>query len=361
MTYLVSQFTAAVCLFLMLSSTALSAREAEDLYEFLANPIGLSSNEIQDLKADKVIIKLLEPQAKHEVVILGVARINVPISYCQKQYGKEGINIETVGVESKGEFSNPAVLADTQNLMLPPADTKDLMKCKPGDCKMKVPETAFKKIAQLKKADNSVGSRANAMFQEAVVGYVNAYLKDGNTALIEYYDNKPPVRLAEEFKEMLGQSEYNYKYIPELHIYLEKFPQVKLANAKNVLYWKKEVFGRKAVRPVISLNHFVLFERSDAVPRVIAAGKQLYATHYFDAAFEITAMEKDPESPETNTYLIFINRARLDVMRKLPGFLKRAVYNGAKDLFYKKMSLVKKNLEQAHRGKNISMIFGPVE
>ena len=351
MTYLVSPFTAAVCLFLMLSSTALGARAAEDLYAFLADPVGLSSYEIQDLKADKVIIKLLEPQAEHEVVILGVARVNVPISYCLKQYGKEGMNIETAGVEAMGEFSDPAVLADTQNLMLPPADTKDLMKCKPGDCKMKVPETAFKKIAQLKQAADSVGSTANAMFQEAVVGYVNAYLKDGNTALIEYYDKNPPVKLADEFKEMLGQVKYLYKYIPELHTYLEKFPQVKLANAKNVLYWKKEIFGKKADRPVISLNHFVLFERPDAVPRVIAAGKQLYATHYFEAAFEITAMEKDPETPETNTYLIFINRARLDVMRKLPGFLKRSVYNGAKDLFYKKMSIVKKNLEQAHRKK----------
>jgi hypothetical protein len=351
MTYLVSPFTAVVCLFLMLSSTALSARDAGDLYEFLANPIGLSSNEIQGLKADKVIIKLLEPQAKHEVVILGVARVNVPISYCLNQYGKEGINIETSGVEAKGKFSDPAVLADIQNLMLPPADTKDLMKCKSGDCKMKVPETAFKRIAQLKQAGDSFGSKANAMFQEAAVDYVNAYLKKGNTALIEYYDNNPPVKLADEFKELLGQTDYLYQYVPELHAYLEKYPHVKLANAKNVIYWKKEIFGKRANRPVISLNHFVLFERPGAVPEVIAAGKQLYATHYFEAAFEVTAMEKDPEAPETHTYLIFINRARLDVMRKLPGFLKRAVYKGAKALFYKKMSLVKKNLEQAHKRK----------
>lgn len=146
------------------------------------------------------------------------------MAFCLKQYGKEGMNIETAAVEAKGDFSDPAVLADTRKLMLPPADIKDLMKCKPGACKMKVPETAFKKIAQLKQAGDNLGSTANVMFQEAVVEYVNAYL-------------------------------------------------------------------------------------------------------------------------------IFVNRARLDVMRRLPGFLKRVVYNGARNLFHEKMTIVKRNLEAAYTKK----------
>jgi hypothetical protein len=324
------------------------AAEPQDLYAFLKGPVGLSGNDIRNLKADKVIIKSLDSQAKHEVVIGGIARVKAPMAFCLQQYGKEGMTIETAAAEAQGTFSNPASLADTENLMLPPADIKDLMRCKPGDCKMKVPETAYKNIAQWKREGDSASTKANAMFREAVVEYVNAYLKDGNDALIEYYDKKQPVKLAAEFRELLGQAKYLYEYVPELHKYLEKFPHAQLTNSKNIFYWKKEKFGEKADRAVISLNHLVMFERSDGVPKVVAATKQIYATHYFEAAFEITAMEKDPEAPQSNTYLVFVNRSRLDVMRGLPGFLKKAVINGARDLLHEKMRVVKGHLESAY-------------
>jgi hypothetical protein len=213
---------------------------------------------------------------------------------------------------------------------------------------MKVPKTAFDKIALLKKKTDCDGSTANAMFREAVVEYVSNYLKNGNDALIEYYDNSPPVRLADEFKELLKQAEYLYAYIPELHNYLENFPRAQLSNAKNVVYWKKETIGNNADFSVISIDHRVLLERKTAVPKIVAATKQLYATRYFEAALELMAMEMDPEAPQSNTYLICVSRARLDVMRKLPGLLKKALSKGANELLHKKMTIVKKNLEAAY-------------
>ncbi len=336
------------CLFAMSSATILNAREPKDLYAFLKHPIGLSDKEIQALKADKVIIKLLNSSSKHELVILGVARVNAPMEFCLRQYGKEGMTIDLAAVEAKGDFSNPPLMADTEGLTLSPDDIKDLIKCRPGDCKMKVPKTAFEKIDQFRQtADNSV-SLANTMFREAVVEYVKDYLKYGNDALIEYYDKNTPVKLADEFRELLKQATYLYEYIPELHAYLEKFPHAQLSNVKDEIFWKRETFGEKVDLPVISLNHLVLFQRSEAVPKVVAATKQLYATHYFEAAFEITVMEMDPETPQSDTYIICVSRARLDIMRKLPGFLRSLLSEGVSDLFHKKMTIVKTNLEAAY-------------
>jgi len=341
-------FTVFFCVSAIFSASALDAREPRDLYAFLKKPIGLSDKEIQGLKFDKVIVKTLDVRAEHELVILGVARVKAPMAFCVEQYGKEGMSIDLAAVEAKEDFSEPPRLEDTQNLSLSQTDIKALMKCKPGDCKMKVPQTAFDKIARLRDKTDSDGSTENAIFREGVLEYVKAYLKDGNDALVEYYDKNPPLKLVDEFKELLKQAEYLYAYIPELHNYLENFPRAELPNAKNVFYWKKEIFGKDADLPVISINHLVLLQRPEAVPKIVAATKQLYATHYFEAAFEITALEMDPEAPQSNTYLICVSRARLDIMRKLPGFLKKALSKGANDLFHKKTRIVKTNLEAAY-------------
>jgi len=121
------------------------------------------------------------------------------------------MNIETTLAVSMGHFSTPPKVEDVQKLVLPPGDLKDLANCKPGNCKVKLPEAAFEKIQRLSDSISDFEGEMNIRFRRAIIEYVQRYMIQGNTALIEYYDSKRPVRMAEQFKELLRKSTYVFK------------------------------------------------------------------------------------------------------------------------------------------------------
>jgi hypothetical protein len=51
-------------------------------------------------------------------------------------------------------------------------------------------------------------------------------------------------------------------------------------------------------------------------------------------------------------YLVHILRKRIDVLRKIPGFLARMVFGEARELVHKQMKTIKKNIEDAYKGKS---------
>ena len=45
-------------------------------------------------------------------------------------------------------------------------------------------------------------------------------------------------------------------------------------------------------------------------------------------------------------YLLNVTRARLDILREIPGIFAGKLYKGARNLFYERMSAVKSNMEK---------------
>jgi len=90
------------------------------------------------------------------------------------------------------------------------------------------------------------------------------------------------------------------------------------------------------------------YKREGNVPEVIAASKQLYATHYFDAAFGLTAMADDPEKHVQGFYLAHLCRFRLDIMQNIPKFMHGVLYDEVSNFLNGKMSSVKNNMETAY-------------
>jgi hypothetical protein len=137
--------------------------------------------------------------------------------------------------------------------------------------------------------------------------------------------------------------------VPELHEYLQGFPNAKLRHAKSGIFWMKERFGKRVDRPVVSINHTVFYRRPGVPPEVLVASKQLYATHYFEAAFGLTGVANNPEGLQPGLYLIHIRRVRLDVLREIPGFLAKALFKGTRELLQEQMATVKKNMEDGYK------------
>lgn len=233
------------------------------------------------------------------------------------------MNVETAAAYEKGEFSNPPERGDVETFTFPKSDLNELVDCRIGKCKVKMTAEGIKLFQKLDKSSPDFENQANRLVRQIAVEYVQSYLKGGNSALVEYHDKKSPVRKADEFHDLLKESPYVFNYIPELHKYLEDFPNSKLPGAKDVIYWMKEKL-EGADRPIVSINHTVFYKRG-AKRATILASKQLYASHYFEAALSLTAMLKGPERSETAFYLLHIDRSRIDLLREIPGFFAESL------------------------------------
>ncbi len=342
-----------LCAFSFLGTTLSEAQKQKkqgNLYRFLKEDMEFSRKDFRKMKEGQVVTKLLETNVKHEVAVFSVARINVPKEFYVRNYDKDEMNIETAYGNPKGRFSNPTEMGDIQALSLPPNDLKDLAKCEPGRCNVKLPGNAFEKLRQLKSSSSDFDVQANILFRQAIVSYVQNYLNNGNAVLVEYHDKENPIRLIEEFKGLIEESPYLYKYAPQLLRYLEGFPNTKLSNTKDVFYWLKENLGGKTKAPIISIIHDVFYRPEGAVAEVVIS-KLLYATHYFEASLGLTLMIDEPEGNKEGFYLICINRSRIDFLRKIPGFLSGKLFKKVHNIVHKKMTIVKKNIEEAYQAK----------
>lgn len=331
-------------------ATTLERKQPGILMRLLEGDTCLSDNEMEGVKKGKVVTKRLNTDVKGELAVIGISRICVPREFFTSHYGKEGLSIETGGAETKGDFSDSPDPGDIRNFTLPPHELKELAECEPQSCKVKANDRLMKAFRELDKSAPDFEARGNSLIRQVMADYVRGYLKGGNAALIEYRDKKDPVRIADEFRDLLRESDYLRVLAPELHRYLEKFPEKGPYPIKNSISWMTENFGGRANRPVFSINHIVSYHPPGRVSDMVVVSKQLYASHYFEAALGLTVMVKDPEGPETGVYLVHISRSRIDILREIPEFMAGHLFQGVHGRLNKKMTRLKRNMEKAYRG-----------
>ena len=153
-------------------------------------------------------------------------------------------------------------------------------------------------------------TNTGALVRRLLFDYLTAYLQTGNAALIEYHDGGKAVRLADEYRSLLEQSQFLADYAPEFYKYLEELPKASSPNIEEFIYWSKEKFGLK---PVISVTHASIY-RNPGSGRTLIASKQIYASHYFEASLGLTAVVGSLQQSEPCFYLLYLNRSRSDAL-----------------------------------------------
>ena len=336
-----------LCVLFLLPEYAFAAEDMRDrLHRFLKNDMAFSDKEFNSFKEGDTVTKILKTDTKHEIGIFSIARINVSKEFFLRNYREKGMNLETASAVAWGIIKMPPQIEELKEITLPKEDIKDLKSCKPGDCKVKAPIEAIKKIEQLDAKAPDFENKANLLIQQDTVDYLSKYLKDGNRALVEYSDEKKPVRLAEQFEGLLKASPYLERYVPELYAYLDKFPNGQLDHAEDVFIWLKEDLDKGKLRPILSVNHVVFYHPQGSDSNPIVALKQLYASHYFEANLGLTVLFEDSEGSDNSIYLVNITRARLDILRKIPGIFAGKLYKGSRNMIHERMTAVKKNMEE---------------
>jgi len=274
--------------------------------------MGLDDSQIASAAAGKPIVKLLPAKNDRDVVVFGV--IGVPVS--ATDYVKHALDPGRLIGEGSPRFhiiADPATQADVRALAFDSSEYRDLKTCQPGNCNFKLPASAMKSFREGVNWDApNAKAQADAKLESGMLTLIGGYRSRGSAAMLTYDDNGG-VRASDAYSALLAQSSELYDYAPPLQQYLTSYPTNRPPGTREILYWSN---GHPPhLRPTLTLEHVVVYPSSSGT--TLIARKQVYASHYFDGAFELLAVASaGPEAAAAPIYLITVRRIRFD---NLPG------------------------------------------
>jgi hypothetical protein len=159
-----------------------------------------------------------------------------------------------------------------------------------------------------------------------------------------YNDKEHPVDVAGQFKYMLSYSKPLPEYLPDFFGYLLSYPRGKPANVEDLFYWTKVKFGLK---PTLRVLHRITLRGSTGDPAYAIAEKQLYSSHYFQTALDLTFCISDQaDAAQPGFYLI---RAMASEQSGLTGFkgsfVRKAATDRSASALHKSLTDIKNQLE----------------
>ena len=290
--------------------------QTAEAHRLLRAVAGFSPADLARLDRGQPIVRVLDTE-RREVAVVGAVRIHGTRDRLLARYRDIShlqssdvvLQIGSIGAEPRPE--------DFQALSFEDYDLETIRDCEPGDCGVRL------STAQLTSFTRDVNwlapdwrQQAGALWRRLLAEYGAAYLARG--ALADYRNKAAPLNVADEFDVLFAESKPLAAASPEFFAYLQQFPRVRLANAESILYWSKDDFG---LRPVTSITHLALYAPPESARPAIIGTRQIYATHYFDAALGLTLAFDDGAS---GFYMVCISRART---RSLASFT-RAIVRG---------------------------------
>jgi hypothetical protein len=293
--------------------------------KFFREYIGLKDDEIAAIRRGKAIAKILESRTPDEVFVFGSVYIEAdPESYLKLASDIDALR-KLPNYLAIRKFSDPPQLSDLDGFTLEEEDVKQLKNCKPGHCEIQLPAESmeeFQKAVNWSAPDvaDQVDRAAQRMALEALVRYTQG----GNAALGTYRDKNHPAEVAVTFQSLLSRSKSLPAYLPDLDRYLLDYPDVKLENVESQFYWEKVNFGLKPTLRIV--QGIVYHGRRSTEPAYAVAVKQLYSSHYFQSALDLSVCVKDTESANTRGfYLITLKGSQQAGLTGLKGGIVRKV------------------------------------
>ena len=168
-------------------------------------------------------------------------------------------------------------------------------------------------------------SRVTRLMHQFLVDYVARYQESGAPALMQYADSSPNVDIRTEFAALVDGDRRPWRHLDDLREHVLEYPHDRVG-ATDMIYWSKE---RVYKRPVISITHVSIVRAADYTPvRFAIASKQIYAMHYFDASLGLTLLVPDPSSSSPATFVVYVNRSRIDLFDGALGRVARRIVSG---------------------------------
>lgn len=344
-TAVLSGLFAVLLLLLLLLAPATRAQDFPGWFqELLQKRLEVTEESLARLERGETVTRVLKTKEKKEIAALGIVRVDVSADLFIHRFRDIVRFKKSSSVLQIGKFSNPPRLEDLNGLTLDPCCLDAIKNCEAGRCTMQMSSEMMQRFrGELDPYAPDYEAQGNSLARRILLDYIQTYRRVGNPALIEYQDQENRVRLADEYRSLLEQSQFLTDYAPEFYKYLEEFPKTSLPNVEEFIYWSKDKYGLK---PVLSITHVAIYKRIlGSRTEVIIASKQLYANHYFDASLGLTAFVEGNERAASCSYLLYLNRSRIGALQGFFVGLKRSVIRARiHDGLAKNLMLIRRRL-----------------
>jgi hypothetical protein len=312
------QFRKLFPILLLLPLVQLPASNAQNVepFKFFRDYVGLKDDQIAAIRNGKAIAKVVESPTPDEVFVFG----SVYVQSTPEKYLKLASDIDALrklpSYLAIRKFSDPPQLSDLEGFTLEADDIKQLKNCKPGECDVQLPADAMDEFKQS-------ANQANQLAQKMVLEAIQRYTQGGNAALGTYMDKHHPAVVGDTFASLLSRSKALPVYLPELERYLLDYPHAESENIQSEFYWEKVQFGLK---PTLRIVQAIVYRDARSThPAYAVAVKQLYASHYFETALDLTICVPDQENPDRGFYLITLKGSQQAGLTGLKGGIVRKV------------------------------------
>ncbi|HSC27964.1 MAG TPA: hypothetical protein VLD67_11860 [Vicinamibacterales bacterium] len=312
---------------------------------FLATAFNVGRAEIGRIDAGQVFSRTLDVSHPREVATLGIVRIRTTPEFYVRRLTDIATFKQDDAVLQIGTFSIPPKLEDVADLTLEDADVRRLRACRVGNCDVQLSAGAIQRFrGDVTWGGADVGKQATSVMRQILVEYVTEYLEIGAPAAMEYADTPEPLNLNDELVSLMEADSTVWRYVPGLRRHLALYPAARRDGPIDVVYWSKERVNR---RPVISITHLAIVPGGDgSLPEYAIASKQIYGMHYFDASLGLTLLVRDRAPSSPATYVVYLNRSRIDLFDGLFGGIVRKVVSGkARTLVSDQLARLRRTLE----------------
>ena len=305
--------------------------------------LGLTAKEVAAVDAGRAVAKVLPWGGPSEVYVFGAVLIDgTPETYLKVARDIQRLT-RASGYLGVGEIPDRATVADLGTVAFDADEVKALKSCREGACDVQLPTASiqeFRSGVDFSRPD--AADQANALARAMVLRLIRTYQQGGHRALGEYRDRQHPARIGEQFETMMSRASVLPDVLPELRRYLLEYPNASLANAESFFYWEKVDFGLK---PTFRVNHAVIYRsRTQGHDFGAVAIKQLYATHYFHTALDVSVCV---DNPPGRFYLLTLKGSQQEGLTGIKGsILRKIAVDKTRGALESALAAIKRTMEQ---------------
>ena len=321
-----------------------AASTADPSRALLTAAFGISAADLAEIDRGQIVARTLEVKNGREIATLGVVRIRTtPESYVEHLRDIARFK-RTDDILQIGTFSAPPREGDLAALIIEEADLNRFRECRVGECGVRLSAAGIERVRrEIDWRAPDANPKTSRLLRTLLVEYVADYRQSGTAAAMEYAGTSAPLNVGREFAALVDADTSTWTYVPRLRRQLLDYPAGGDETSSGFIYWSKE---RVHHRPVVSITHVVIVAGEKPSPVTYAIGtKQIYATHYFDASLGVTLLLRDTTAPSPATYVVYLNRTRIDIFDGLLGGVARRIVAGrARSLVAEQLARIQRSL-----------------
>jgi len=321
----------------------IEAQRSDEPYRFFREFVGLGEDQIGAIRSGKAVAKVIESRTPDEVFVFGSVYVDAsPESYLKLASDVNALR-KLPGYLAIQSFSDSPQLSDLEGFTLEKQDIDELKKCKMGHCEVQLPTEAMEQINQsIDWSAPDVVDRVNHLARQMAFQALRNYMNGGNMALGVYRDKNHPAAVAETFAALITRLSALPEYLPELNEYLLEYPKAQSDKVQAGFYWEEVNFGLKPTFRIV--QKAVYRGTSPGDPVYALAEKQIYASHYFETALDLTVCVRDAHRP--GFYIITVKGSKQAGLTGLKGSIVRKVaVDKARSSLERVLATIKQTLE----------------